>query len=102
MAWKTYSAQEKVYTQEELLRKETTWYSSYNEADRWIKDMKACHYSLAGEYEIEKNLILYRFELDETKRAELANGAPHYQNVIINTSLPEVKVSEIGQLLHKK
>lgn len=101
MGWSTTSVS-KVYTPEELLKKETTWYSSYNEPERWIQDLKTWHYNLVGEFEIEKNLVLYRFELDETHRADSFLGASHYQNVIIQTNLPQVILSETPQLLNKK
>ena len=92
----------KVFTPEELAKKESTWYSAYNEPERWIKDMKEVYYSLIGEYEIEKNINLYRFELDETHRSNLMPGSARFMNVIINKALPQVILSQTMLDMHKK
>lgn len=93
---------DKVWTVEELLKKETFWYSGYNESERWISDMKESFYSLVGEYELEKNLVLYRFELDESHRKDLEGVPSHFQNVIINKSLPPFVISEATLAMHKR
>lgn len=102
MGWSTSSEIVKPLPIEDLLKKETTWWSAYNDLDQWKKDMKECFCSLTGQYEIEKNLILYRFELDEKQRDKVATNASHFQNVIIQTDLPSVTLSETALSLQKK
>jgi hypothetical protein len=92
MAW-NHTAEpiviEKVKTKEELLKVETNWTSSYNEPERWIKDLKESHYNLIGEYEVDKTHKLYRFEIDEK---EPKDATPRFQNVLIDASLPQIKL----------
>ena len=95
MAWnhtETTVTVPKVWTIEELLKTEKHWVSSYNEIERWIKDFKVAHYSLIGEYEVDKTHKLYRFELDETHRKDLAVLTSHFQNVLIDVGLSPVKI----------
>lgn len=95
MAWshaETPVTVPKVWTIEELLKTEKHWVSSYNEPERWIKDFKESHYSLTGEYEVGKTHKLYRFELDETHRKDLSVLAAHFQNVLIDITLGQIKL----------
>jgi len=91
MPWHHEPELTKILPPEVLLTKEVLWVSSYNEPDRWVKDLKEAHYSLIGEYEVDLNHKLLRFEFDESLRKEIPN-APHFQSVLINNTLPPVKL----------
>lgn len=89
MGWASYETAVKELPLEVLLKKETTWPSWYNQPEMWFAYMKDRHYNLIGEYEFDKDYVLYRFELDEKFRKELPVNSSHFQNVIINRSLPK-------------
>jgi len=95
MAWnhtETPITVPKVWTIEELVKTERHWVSSYNDPERWTKDFKEVHYSLIGEYEVDKTHKLYRFELDEAHRKELSILTAHFQNVLVDISLGQPKL----------
>ena len=97
MAWsheetKAEVPTKKIYTTEELLKTERHWVSNYNDPNRWITDFKEVHYTLIGEYEVDKAHKLYRFELEETRREELSLFTAHFQNVLIDISLGQPKL----------
>lgn len=106
MGWKQELVSEtKTLQLEVLLKKESFWYSDYNEPERWIRDMKDCYCTLVGEYQVgreEKNLWLYRFELDESHRKDFAPNVSHYHNVIINKDKPQVALSFVAPTDKKK
>lgn len=93
MGWKQEeSAPSRVWTEEELAKKETHWVCSYNDPEKWIKDFKECYYALIGTYEVDANLTLYRFQLDETKRNLLAPGASRFHTVLIDKRIKSAKL----------
>lgn len=102
MSWKQLATETRVWTTEELFKKEGHWDSPYSDPARWIHDFKEVWYSLIGEYEIEKDLVLFRFEFDESHREEVAPGTPHFQNVVMQTNQPQVILSEAMMAVHKK
>ncbi len=81
---------------EQLLRKESNWFSAAKELDTWMADMTAGgYYSLYGEYVIDEDRTLYRFELDETKRHELIVNTSHWVNVVLSVA-ENAKRGELG------
>jgi len=98
MGWdKSEKESTKTWTAEEVLKKETHWTCSYNEPDRWIKDFKESFYTLTGEYKVDENLTLYRFELDETKRSLFMPGTSHFHNVLIDKRIQPAKLGNTYQ-----
>jgi len=85
MSWKETEPVKPVeLPREQLLSRESNWFSAQKELETWKRDCRACGYELAGEYEIDEDQTLYRFELDEDKRGELAVNAPHWINVVLS------------------
>lgn len=77
-------------TLEEKMVAEGMWASSFYEPQRWIKNMAAWGYAHIGTYQVDKDLELYRFELDESKRSAIPVGRTfecHFQNVLLRPSL---------------
>ena len=79
MAWA--KAQEKKLDPSQWIE-ERLWISAYADSqDAWIKNF--AQYEIVGIYEIEENLNLYRFRIDESRRDELPDGAARYHSVVI-------------------
>lgn len=79
---------------EDLLKRESFWLSGYNEPDRWIKDMADCRCMLTGEYAVDEDRTLYRFEFNEDFRGEYPHTA-HFHNVLVSRSIGERKIATV-------
>ena len=64
-------------------REESMWFSAYSDSqERWHKDMVP-YYELIGEYEVDESHTLYRYQMNESERANLVVWSPKFQNVVI-------------------
>ena len=84
----------------DILKKESNYASAYPELQPWIDSLRDCRYNLTGEYDIDENNTLYRYELDEEFREGLTKGSSHFVNVTISR---KAKPAELGtaQLVEK-
>lgn len=96
MAWSSHEPQKvQELPREQLLRKESNWFSAAKELDTWKKDLREVWYELYGEYVIDEDQTLYRFELDEEKRPLLQVNSPHWVNVVLSVK-ENAKRGELG------
>lgn len=66
-----------------LYKEERMWITAYPDSqERWAADFKPW-YNLVGAYEVDDNNTLYRFRLDESRKAELSPYSPRFYNVLI-------------------
>jgi len=77
--------EQKYKTQEEYLMRESFYESPYPLEGHWMWNLKKEYYTLIGEYIVDTNTTLYRWELDESKRKLISNPDkyPHIFTIII-------------------
>jgi len=80
--------------------RDALWVSPYNEPDLWANNLAECYYYPTGEYDVEVGVKLYRFELDESRRCELRDGAPRFVCVEICDSAVSPKLGTPPPVTH--
>jgi len=82
MGWSQPEEKSKEYDAS-LYKEERMWNSVYADSqERWIADFKPW-YDLVGVYDVDEKNTLYRFQLDESRKAELSPYSPRFYNVLI-------------------
>ena len=82
MGWREMDKSEELKPR--VAREETNWDSAYADSfDYWHSGLTP-YYNLVGVYELDEEHKLYRFQIDESRRAEIVPWSPNFHNVTIH------------------
>lgn len=97
MGWKEDQVVKRVLLPlETLLAKEQHWSPSpVTERDRWIKDYGECNYDLIGEWDVDDDLTLLRFQWRRSDAELLEWQAPGHGNVLLSKKMPPFKPTDM-------